>query len=387
MQNFRYYNPTRLYFGRGVVEHLPEAMNGTRRVLMVYGGGSIKRSGAYDDVVQALRQAEIEMVEFPGIEPNPRVGTVRRAIQEARAREVDAVLAVGGGSAIDAAKGIAVGAKSEADIWDIVMGRAEPASALPLYTVLTLAATGSEMNKNSVLTNEATAEKYGWSSEWAYPRASFLDPYYTRTVPKDHTVYGIVDMMSHIFEQYFHTVDNTPVTDRQAEGVLAAIIETAPKLVANLEDLKLRETILFAGTVALNGTLSMGVIGDWATHNIEHAVSALFDIPHAAGLAILFPHWMRHVHHVRPKRWVNLATRVFGLDPSGKDDEELALEAIDWLADFWRGLGAPSRLSDFGIGEAHVEAIVEKAMARRGPFGQFKTLTADDVRTIVRNAL
>ncbi|MBT9281918.1 MAG: iron-containing alcohol dehydrogenase [Hydrogenibacillus schlegelii] len=387
MQSFQFYNPTRLIFGRGAVERLPEFLGGIRRVLFLYGGGSIKRNGAYEDVTRVLKQAGVEWVEVSGVEPNPRVGTVRRAAAIAREARVEAVVAVGGGSVLDAAKGVAVAAVGEADIWDVVLGRATPEAALPVYAVLTLAATGSEMNKNSVLTNEATKEKYGWSSELVYPRASFLDPAYTLTVPKDQTVYGIVDMMSHIFEQYFHTVENTPVTDRLAEGLLRAIVETAPKLVERLDDLALRETILLAGTVALNGTLSMGVQGDWATHNIEHAVSALFDIPHAAGLAILFPHWMRHVYRVRPERWANLATRVFGVDPAGKSVDDLALAAIERLEAFWQGLGAPARLREFGITEADVEAIVEKSLARRGPFGHFMTLDADDVRAIVRAAL
>ncbi len=228
--------------------------------------------------------------------------------------------------------------------------------------------------------------KYGWGSPFTFPQFSILDPTYTMTVPKDHTVYGIVDMMSHVFEQYFHHTPNTPLQDRMCEAVLKTVIETAPKLINDLENYELRETIMYSGTIALNGFLQMGVRGDWATHNIEHAVSAVYDIPHAGGLAILFPNWMKHVLDENVSRFAQLAVRVFDVDPAGKSERDVALEGIERLREFWSSLGAPSRLADYGIGEENLELMADKAMAF-GEFGRFKTLNRDDVLAILRASL
>lgn len=290
MDNFTYWNPTKLIFGRGEVEKLAEEVKQYgRNVLLVYGGGSIKRNGLYDQVISILEKAGATVHELPGVEPNPRVATVNKGVAICKENDIDFLLAVGGGSVIDCTKAIAAGAKYDGDAWDIVTKKHIPADALPFGTVLTLAATGSEMNSGSVITNWETNEKYGWGSPLVFPKFSILDPVNTFTVPKDHTIYGIVDMMSHVFEQYFHHTENTPYQDRMCESLLKTVIETAPKLIEDLENYELRETILYTGTIALNGMLSMGARGDWATHNIEHAVSAVYDIPHAGGLAILFP--------------------------------------------------------------------------------------------------
>ena len=296
------------------------------------------------------------------------------------------LLAVGGGSVIDCTKLIACGAAYDGDAWDFVSRKAQPKEALPFGTVLTLAATGSEMNSGSVITNEETQEKYGWGSPLSFPKFSILDPTYTMSVPKDHTVYGIVDMMSHIFEQYFNNATNTPVQDRMCEGVLKAIIETAPKLLEDLQSYEHRETILFAGTMGLNNFLQMGYNGDWATHNIEHAVSAVYDIPHAGGLAILFPQWMRHNIKVNPARFAQMAERVFDVDREGKSDEEAALEGIERMSAFWTSLGAPTRLADYEIDGSKIDMMAEKAMVY-GEFGNFNKLQGDDVKKILTASL
>lgn len=248
----------------------------------------IKRNGLYDEVTSILKDLDLNVFELSGVEPNPRVETARKGIDICKKESIDFVLAVGGGSVIDCSKLIVAGAKTEEDPWDIVTEKVKVKDALPLGTVLTLGATGSEMNANSVISNEKTKEKYGWASGKVFPKFSILDPTYTITVPKDQTVYGIVDMMSHVFEQYFHDAENTLVMDELCEGVLRTVIETAPKLVDNLENYELRETILLSGTIALNGMLSMGSEGDWATHEIEHAISAVYDIPHGGGLRFYF---------------------------------------------------------------------------------------------------
>ncbi|SFA43065.1 hypothetical protein SAMN05216169_100710 [Anoxybacillus pushchinoensis] len=386
MEQFIFHNPTKLIFGRGQIEQLKKELAPYERILMVYGGGSIKKNGVYDDVVSVFRSLNKWWTELAGVEPNPRLSTVQKGIDICRAEKVDFILAVGGGSVIDCAKAIAAGVLYDGDAWDFISRKTTVQHALPLGTVLTLAATGSEMNSNSVITNWETKEKYGWSSPAVFPKFSILDPVYTTTVPKDHTVYGIVDIMSHVLEQYFHHAPNTPLQDRMCEAILRTVIETAPKLIEDLENVDHRETILYCGTMALNGILRMGLRGDWATHNIEHAVSAVHDIPHAGGLAILFPNWMKHVLDEHVERFKQLAVRVFHVYPEGKGDREIALEGIEKLRAFWNSLGAPNRLADYHIGKESLPIIVEKAMAF-GPFGNFKKLQHDDVMAILKASL
>lgn len=388
MKNFSYQNPTKLIFGEGELEALRNELPqyGTR-VLLVYGGGSIKRNGLYDQVLSLLQDMKIEVFELSGVEPNPRLTTVQRGIEISRDNGAEFILAVGGGSVLDCAKAIAAGVKYEGNVWDIITGKAAADDALPLGSVLTLAATGSEMNNNSVITNWETNEKCGWSSPATYPMFSILDPVYTFTVPRDQTVYGMVDIMSHVFEQYFHHVTNTPLQDRFCESLIKTVIETAPKLVNDLENYEHRETILYCGTIALNKSLGMGTQGDWATHEVEHAVSAVYDIPHGGGLAILFPNWMKHVLDENVARFKQFAVRVFDISTEGKTDRAVALEGIEALRQFWNSIGAPARLADYGIGEENIEVMADKAMARRVVLGNFKRLTKEDIVSIYRASL
>ena len=387
MRNFTFWNPTKLIFGRGQLEQLKtEIPKYGNKILLVYGGGSIKRNGLYEKVLKELAEIGAEVYELSGVEPNPRISTVRKGVDICKKENIEFLLAVGGGSVIDCTKAIAAGAKYDGDPWDIVIKKAEPTNALPLGTVLTLAATGSEMNAGSVITNWETKEKYGWGSPHVYPKFSILDPVHTFTVPKDQTIYGIVDIMSHVFEHYFHVDENTPLQDRFLESILQTVMETAPKLIDDLENYELRETILYCGTMALNGMVQMGFRGDWATHNLEHAVSAVYDIPHGGGLAILFPNWMKHVITKNPSRFKQLAVRVFGVDPIGKTDLEAGLEGIERLRAFWNSIGAPSRLADYGIDDSQIDVLVDRAM-RRGAFGVFTTLNAEDVEAIYRASL
>lgn len=387
MRNFTFWNPTKLIFGRGQLEQLKtEIPKYGNKILLVYGGGSIKRNGLYEKVLKELAEIGAEVYELSGVEPNPRISTVRKGVDICKKENIEFLLAVGGGSVIDCTKAIAAGAKYDGDPWDIVIKKAEPTNALPLGTVLTLAATGSEMNAGSVITNWETKEKYGWGSPHVYPKFSILDPVHTYTVPKNQTIYGIVDIMSHVFEHYFHVDENTPLQDRFLESILQTVMETAPKLIDDLENYELRETILYCGTMALNGMVQMGFRGDWATHNLEHAVSAVYDIPHGGGLAILFPNWMKHVITKNPSRFKQLAVRVFGVDPVGKTDLEAGLEGIERLRAFWNSIGAPSRLADYGIDDSQIDVLVDRAM-RRGAFGVFTTLNAEDVEAIYRASL
>ncbi|USK49320.1 iron-containing alcohol dehydrogenase [Bacillus sp. CMF12] len=387
MQNFTFYNPTKLIFGKDQLSQLQtEIPQYGKKVLVVYGGGSIKRNGLYDKVKAQLHEIGAEVFELSGVEPNPRISTVRKGVEICKAEDIDFLLAVGGGSVIDCTKAIAAGAKYAGDAWDLVIKKAFAAKALPFGTVLTLAATGSEMNAGSVITNWETNEKYGWGSPVTFPKFSILDPVNTFTVPRNQTVYGIVDMMSHVLEHYFHLEENTDFQDRMCESLLITIMEAAPKLLEDLESYEHRATILYSGTMALNGILNMGYRGDWATHNIEHAVSAVYDIPHGGGLAILFPNWMKHNLKVKPERFKQLAIHVFNVDPAAKTDEETALEGIEKLREFWNSIGAPSRLADYDIDDSKIELMADKATVN-GEFGNFAKLNHDDVVSIYRASL
>lgn len=387
MNKFSFYNPVKIHFGKGSIDYLrKELPQYGKNILVVYGGGSIKANGVYDDIMAILNDLNMNVFELAGVEPNPRVETARKGIAICKEHQIDLVLAVGGGSVIDCAKLIVAGAKVEEDAWDIVLKKVLPKDGLPLATVLTLAATASEMNSGSVITNLETKEKFSWGSPVCFPKFSILDPAYTFTVPTNQTVNGIVDTMSHIFEQYFNNASNTPITDEMSEGILRTLIEVAPKALKDPTNYDYRETLMLAGTLGLNGFLSLGSRGDWATHNIEHAVSAYYDIAHAGGLAILFPNWMKHNVHINPARFAKVATNVFGIDPTGKTDEQLALEGIEALSAFWTSIGAPNRLADYNIDAAYFDEIVGHCMVN-GPFGNFNKLQASDVRAILDMSL
>lgn len=387
MQNFQYHNPTKLLFGKGQLDALKtEIPLYGKRVLLLYGGGSIKRSGLYDNVMTLLREIDAFTVELSGVEPNPRLTTVNKGIQLIQENKLDFILAVGGGSVIDCAKAIAAGSHYDGDVWDIVMKKTPVTSALPIGTVLTLAATGSEMNGGSVITNWDAQDKRSFGSTHTFPKFSVLDPELTFSVPRDQTVYGIVDIMSHVLEQYFHASTNAPLQERIGESILRTVIEVAPKLVNNLENYSYREVMMLNGTFALNGTLSMGVKTDWATHMIEHAVSAVHDIPHGGGLAILFPHWMAYVAKQKPEKVAQLGVRVFDIDSKGKTDMEVANETISSLRSFWNSIGAPSTLADYEIDDKELDLMSERAMVAT-TIGGYIPLKQEDVKEILRNAL
>lgn len=387
MDNFIFNNPTKLIFGTDQLQHLPKELEiYGKKVLLVYGGGSIKRNGLYDEITKLLNDNDFEVVDMPGVEPNPRLSTAKRGAELCKEHNIDVILAAGGGSVIDCTKLIASAAKYGGDPWDFVTGKATPKEALPFGAVLTITATSSEMNAGSVITNEETQEKYGWGGPLSYPKFSILDPKYTLSVPLDQTVNGIVDTMSHIFEQYFHTANNASFQNEICEAALRSVMKTGEQLVKDPENIELRESMMFAGVWGLNGFLSMGTRGDWGTHNIEHAVSAVYDIPHAGGLAILFPHWMKQTFPKNPQRFVQLAVNVFGVDPADKTDEEVAMEGIDRLSAYWKKIGAPVTLADYDIDDSKLELMAEKA-AVNGPVGGFAKLSEDEVLSLLKASL
>ncbi|MGN7477582.1 iron-containing alcohol dehydrogenase [Solibacillus silvestris] len=387
MNAFSFYNPVKIHFGKGSIEYLrKELPQYGKNILIVYGGGSIKANGVYEEIMTILNDLNMNVFELSGVEPNPRVETARKGIEICKNNNIDIVLAVGGGSVIDCSKLIVAGAKIDEDAWELVTKKVFGKEALPLATVLTLAATASEMNSGSVITNLETKEKFSWGSPACFPKFSILDPSYTFSVPENQTVNGVVDTMSHILEQYFNNAANTPITDEMSEGILRTLIDVAPKALQDPSNYEHRETLMLAGTIGLNGFLSLGSRGDWATHNIEHAVSAYYDIAHAGGLAILFPSWMKHNLHANPARFAKLAVNVFNIEANGKTDEQVALEGIEALSAFWTSLGAPARLADYQIDATYFDEMVAHCMIN-GPFGNFNKLEAEDVRTILEMSL
>lgn len=387
MNTFLQYNPTRLYFGKDQITQLQGELKYGAKVLVVYGGGSIKRNGVYDAVMSELKKVNAEVHELSGVEPNPRLTTVEKGSAICKKEGIDFLLAVGGGSVIDCTKAIAAGAHYEGSAWDLITQKEPIESALPFGTVLTLAATGSEMNSVSVITNWETKEKLGWGSPHVFPTFSVLDPTYTFSVPENQTVYGIVDSMSHALEHYFHRTNNTPMIDGFIESLLRTAIQTGPKLLNDLESYEHRETMMYISTTAFNGTLSNGTDGgDWATHRIEHAVSAVYDIPHGGGLAILFPNWLEHVLKEDPSRVKQLAINVLGVSSEGKSDQEVAVEGAKALREFWNSLGAPSRLADYEIDDTEFDGMVEKTFIKAG-VGTYKELDRESVRDILQRSL
>lgn len=354
---FEYYNPTRLIFAAGALARLGEiASRHGKRALLVTGGGSVKRNGVFDRAVASLKLAGVSAVECSGIEPNPRISTVRRGAKIARENGCDVIIALGGGSTMDAAKVMAAAFYYDGDPWDMIFhGQPDPyvpSRALPVITVPTLAATGSEMNMGAVISNEETREKSFVMTECLYPAVALVDPELTMSVPKDQTAYGICDLITHVTEGYFNGVDGTPIQDRFAEGVIRTAMQWGPKAIADGSDLEARAQVQWASIVALNGWVNAGTNGGFPVHMIEHTLSAYHDITHGAGLAVVNPSWMRFAARHRPEKFVQFAERIFGLQPARPDDLACAMDGIDSFEAFLRSTGCPTRLSELKIGDA-----------------------------------
>ncbi|MEI7579538.1 MAG: iron-containing alcohol dehydrogenase [bacterium] len=360
MRNFTFYNPTKLIFGTDAMDKIAEQIKPFgQKVLVTYGGGSIKKNGIYEKVLSQLKGFTVK--EFGGIEPNPRVETIRKAIAEFKSWEPDFVLAVGGGSVIDGSKLLISAMYYEGDPWDyMITPGIEPAKYIPLGTVLTLAATGSEMNSGAVITNWDKNEKLVFGRQQAFPVFSILDPQNTFSVPADQTANGLVDAFSHVLEQYITTAENVPLQDRFCEGILMTLIETGTALLNDLHNYETRANHMFAATMALNNVIRQGTNEDWATHRIEHEISAFYDIPHGAGLAIITPRWMNVIKEQKAKKIIQYGKRVWGL--SGLD-EEIIKGAIMKTHDFFKSLGQKMVLSDWGVTDEHFPEMIERLVA------------------------
>lgn len=394
---FEYHNPTRLIFGAGALARLGEvARDHGRKALLVTGSGSIKRTGVFDRAVASLGAAGVSIVECAGIEPNPKITSVRRGANIARREGCDLVIALGGGSTMDAAKVIAAAVFYEGDPWDMIGHGQEnwviPTRALPIITVPTLAATGSEMNNGAVISNEDMQVKSFVLADCLFPQVALVDPELTLTVPKDHTAYGVCDIITHVTEGYFNWTDGTPIQDRFAEGVILTAMEYGRKAVADGLDLEARTQVQWASIVALNGWVQAGTgTAAYPVHMIEHTLSALHDIPHGAGLAVVNPAWMRFAAKARPERFAQFAQRVFGLMPAGRDNIRLAMEGIDRFEDFLRSIGCPTRLSELGIGDELISRYAEDATLvahdENGNLLGRPCMSKADIEAILRSAL
>ena len=384
MNSFIYDIPVKVYFGRDQLSHLgTELRKFGRRVLLTYGGGSIKRNGLYDRVVSELRNADMEVYELSGIEPNPRIESVRQGVAMCKEHNIDVLLAVGGGSTIDATKFMAAGACVEHDAWEFFGAGAKPIErALPIVTILTLSATGSEMDTGGVISNLETGDKLGRLAQPLLPKVSFLDPTLTYTVSAYQTACGAADIMSHIMEVYFNMNKDLFMLDCFMEGMLKTVVKYAPIAIAEPENYEARANLMWTSSWAINGFINGGKKKAWSCHPMEHELSAVYDITHGLGLAILTPRWMEYcLDESNVDRYVSFGVNVFGID-SSLEPMAIAREAIKRLSDFFfNTLGLQSTFTEVGIKREDFALMAKKA-CRYGDIKGFKTLTERDVVNI-----
>ena len=364
MQNFTYSNPTKILFGKGTIAQLSRHIPAKARILMTYGGGSIKHNGVYEQVREALQGFAVH--EFGGIEPNPRYETLMKAVSLVKEEKLDFLLAVGGGSVLDGTKFIALAANDTAglDPWEFMGGRRQgPASALPIGSVLTLPATGSEMNGNLVISRESTQEKLGYGSSLVYPRFSVLDPETSYSLPPRQVANGIVDAFVHVMEQYLTYPTHAPLQDRQAEALLLTLMEEGPRALEHPKDYNVRATLMWCATSALNGAISRGVPEDWSCHGIGHEVTAFYGLDHAQTLAIVLPGIWNNQFARKQAKLCQYGRRVCSL---AGDDTSVARAAIDHTEAFFRSLGVGTRFSDYGIDASEAAERIGARFASRG---------------------
>lgn len=388
MNNFTFYSPTYFVFGKDQECEAGKYVKrfGGSKVLIHYGGGSVVRSGLLDRVKESLDKEGIAYVELGGVKPNPRSGLVYEGIELCKKEKVDFVLAVGGGSTIDSSKAIAAGAVYDGDFWDYYMGK-PVVDALPIGTVLTIAAAGSEGSPDSVITKEEGMLKRGASGEGFRPKFSILNPALTQTLPAFQTAAGITDIMAHLFERYFTTTKDVEVTDRVIEGLLLTMIHEAPRVIENPDDYEARANIMWAGMLAHNNCCGVGRAQDWASHGIEHELSAVYDCAHGAGLAVVFPAWMTYNMHHDVMRFAQLAVRVWGCEMDFANPENTAKAGIEALRRFLKSIGMPGNFAQLGAKEEDIEKMAHTACygnGGNGTIGGFASLNEEDVANIYR---
>ena len=382
MDNFTFFNPTKIEFGTAkeqlIGQHLAE--HGIKKVLLCYGSDRIKRDGLFATVSKSLAEHGVEFVECGGIVSNPVLSKVREAIALARGHQVDAVLSVGGGSVLDSSKAVAAGTLHEGDVWELFTGKAAITAALPVFDILTLAATGSEMNNGAVVTNEETKEKFAIGSVHTFPKVSIVNPQLMQTVSRDYLVYSAADVIAHSIEGYFTATAEPRFHSRMVEAIITTVIETTETLLANPADYDARAEFAWASTQALNGLLYAGIAGfSYPNHMIEHSLSALFNVPHGAGLSVVMPAWMKWFHGRNPAQFNRFAQQVFGVATPE--------QGIAALEKWFDKIGTPTRLSQLGITEADLPATIENVLGNARYFGIADIYTRDAVSTILKSAL
>lgn len=387
MLNFEFCSPTHFAFGKGAEENtgaLVRRFGGTK-VLIHYGGGSAAKSGLLDRVKESLHKEQIDFTELGGVRPNPRSGLVYTGIDLCKAEGVDFILAVGGGSVIDSAKAIAAGVYIEGDFWPYWETKTPVKKALPVGVVLTIPAAGSESSHNTVITNEKTMVKRGTTGQCLRPRFAVLNPELTFTLPAWQTASGASDIIAHVLERYFSNTEGVEVTDRLCEALLLTMIRETPRVIADPFCYEARANIMWAGALAHNNVVGVGREQDWATHALEHELSALRDVTHGAGLAVLFPAWMERALPQNPALFAKMATRVFGIPHTGVD-EETGKAGIRAWRDFFTSIGMPSTLRELGMQEEDLSYMANRLMLKKdGTFGNFIKLTPADAEEIYRS--
>ncbi|MCL1845290.1 MAG: iron-containing alcohol dehydrogenase [Defluviitaleaceae bacterium] len=389
MQNFEIQTPTKLVFGKNTQHQIGELIKPfAKKVLLHYGGGSVKKIGLYDDTKKSLEAAGISFVELGGVVPNPRLSLVYEGIELCKKEGVDFVLAIGGGSAIDSAKAIAVGVKHEGDVWDIYDDKAQITAALPMAVILTIPAAGSEMSGNSVVTNEKLGRKYGMGSDLIRPVVAIVNPEYFTSLPLAQLGYGVADIMSHIFERYFTQTTKCDITDGMCESILRGVMKNALLCAEDMSDYDAWAEVGLGGIIAHNGWLGIGRAQDWACHGMEHELSAYNDVAHGAGLAVLTPAWMKYVYKENINMFVQFAVNVMGVTQSFREPDEIVLEGISRLEEFYKKIGLVLTLSELNIQEPAFEDMAKKATGAyfgdEHGIGGFKKLMWQDVVNIFK---
>lgn len=389
MLNFNYSIPTKIYFGKDQVEILHEQIkNYGSKVLLTYGGGSIKKNGIFHKVSQVLKENNIEFWELGGIEPNPDIDSVREGIKICKENQIDFVLAIGGGSTIDCSKIITAGYYYDGDPWDIVSNKTQITNVLPLGVIITMAATGSEMNSGAVISNKETKQKLHIMNKMLSPKFSILDPTYTFTLPKNQTAAGIADIMSHTFESYFTLNDGAYLQNRFAEAILKTCIKYGKIAYDEPENYEARANIMWAAPNAINGLLMFGKSAIWSVHGIAQELTAYYNLTHGVGLAILTPIWMKYVlDDERVDKFVEYGVNVWEID-NNKEKYDIANEAIAKTSEYFACLGLPQTLKEVGIGDENLERMAQDAINDKGGvIGNFKPLYYEDILAILKEAL
>lgn len=388
MENFEFSSPTKIIFGKGTEQRVGEEVKlYSSRILLLYGSGSIKKTGLYDRIVASLKKSQVEFVELAGVHPNPRLALVEQGISICKEQGIDFILAVGGGSVIDSAKAIGAGACYDGVVWDYFPAAMPVTECLPVGVVLTIAAAGSEASQFAVITKEDTEQKLPMRGEMLRPRFAIMNPELTFTLPPYQTACGCVDIMAHVMERYFTTVPNVDLTDRLCEAVLKTVIANAPIVLAEPKNYAARAEIMWAGTLAHNDLVGTGRLGDFSSHRIEHELSAIYDITHAAGLAVIFPAWMKYSFKKDVKRFVQFAERVWDVDLPRESDERIALEGIQRMESFFKQLGLAVRLREMDISDERFDEMAEKCAACWSSGGNYQKLQKQVVKDILKLAL